>query len=221
MNGWRTPTKRSSAPMNSSRSMSEQLAKIEGDTPRPSCGRTCPAIAARASGRAAAHAGITCANTPAARIASEAGVRSPMALLLAACFVVTALVLSAYGGGIVTRWAPQLGSNAIVAPKVQRLPRSPRHPSFRWPSGGDSAASGSIRGSIAADNATAGNIPGSGRRPRRRMPRDLPSRRQQLRRQPPLRLLIKPQLLQKIARDLATLERNIEQLKANQQQMAS
>ena len=193
MNGWRTPTKRSSAPMNSSRSMSEQLAKIEGDDPAPSCGRTCPAIAARASCRAAAHAGITCASTPTASDRRQSRrSRSPMALLLAAGFVVTALVLSAYGGGIVTRWAPQLGSTRSSPPEDPTL-AAQSAPSIVQVAAAETAPlPATSEAASPAEQRHRKQHPWLRPRPRRRMPRHLPSRRQQLQRQPPRRLPIKP-----------------------------
>ena len=211
MNGWRTPTKRSSAPMNSSRSMSEQLAKMERDDPAPSCGRTCPAIAARASGRAAAHAGITCASTPTARIASKAGAPEPHGFAAGG-------VLRCHCPGLVGLWrraaCRPLGAAARFNAdhrrrKVQRLPRSPRHPSFKWPRPRQHHRTGSTHRQRHRKQ-----HPWPRLRPRRKM--RTAAGRHRSRRAPD-----QTQLLQTIARDLANLERTIEQLKANQQQMAN
>ena len=77
--------------------------------------------------------------------------------------------------------------------KIRRFPRSPLHLSFKWPR----------------------------RRQHHRKQRPwLRPHRKTPRRQLPQHLPI-TQLLQTMARDLANVERNIEQLKANQQQIAS
>lgn len=146
-----------------------------------------------------------------------------MALLLAAGFVVTALVLSAYGGGIVTRWAPQLGSTrssppegptlaAQSAPSIVQvasaetapIPATPKSTPQEAPPQSTSQPTPPQATSLAqAQTAPPDAAPPAVSPPAAAAPPD------------------QAQLLQKIARDLATLERNIEQLKANQQQMAT
>ncbi|MDE2377261.1 MAG: hypothetical protein KGM94_08320, partial [Bradyrhizobium sp.] len=106
--------------------MSEQLAKIEGSAARPPAAGVPKEPAAPLSSAAApssteppaqpAPAEPASAQAPPAQPSSQIASppakpvnRSPMAILLAACFVVAALIGSTYGG-IVTRWAPQPGS---------------------------------------------------------------------------------------------------------------
>jgi hypothetical protein len=148
-----------------------------------------------------------------------------VALLLAAGFVVAALVLSAYGGGVVTRWAPQLSSTrssppegpplaAQSAPSVVQvasaettsLPAAPQAapPQATQPQS-TTLAQAQTAPQDAAPPAGAPPVaaPPVAAAPAAAAPPD------------------QAQLLQKIARDLATLERSIEALKANQQQMAS
>ena len=199
--------------------MSERLAKIEGDTPRPAAAAPAPpsqpAPAAEPPPTQVSPAQVPPPQGSPAKPAS----RSPMALLLAACFVVTALVLSAYGGGIVTRWAPQLGSTrsspegptlaAQSAPSIVQVASAETAPlpatleaasPQTTPPQATSLAQAQTAPQDAAPPAVA---PPAAAAPAAAAPLD------------------QAQLLQKIARDLATLERNIEQLKANQQQMAT
>lgn len=209
--------------------MSERLAKIEGDTPRPAA--AAPAPQSQAEPSPAAEAPPTEASTaqvppPPAKSAS----RSPMALLMAAGFVVTALVLSAYGGGIVTRWAPQLGSArssppegptlaAQSAPSMVQvasaesvpLPATPRAtPQEAPPQATPSLPTSPLPTSLAqAQTAPPDAAPPAAAPPTAIAPPAAAAP------------LDQAQLLQKIARDLATLERNIEQLRTNQQQMAA
>ena len=115
-------------------------------------------------------------------------------LVLVACTIVATLVLqSSYGAGaklVVARWAPQLVSTS--------LPENPPVPAQPAPS--------TVQ--VAAAEATppqATTLPQTA-------PQDAP----------PATTAALPdqmELLQTMARDLANLERNIEQLKANQQQM--
>jgi hypothetical protein len=135
--------------------------------------------------------------------------RSPVALLLAASFVVVALALSAFGSGIVTRWGPQHGSTpsspseastlavqsapALVQVAAAETSPSPTAPQEALPPPTSLAQAQPAPQEAAPPAATA---------PAAAAPPD------------------QAELLQKIARDLATLERNVEQLKANQQQMA-
>ena len=142
--------------------MSERLAKIEGDTPRPAAAAPAPpsqpAPAAEPPPTQVSSAQVPPPQGSPAKPAS----RSPMALLLAACFVVTALVLSAYGGGIVTRWAPQLGSTRS-SPEGPTL-AAQSAPSIVQVASAETAPLPATleRPGTATDNATASNIPGSG-----------------------------------------------------------
>jgi hypothetical protein len=209
--------------------MSERLAKIEGDTPRPApaapAPQSQPAPVAEPPPVQVSPEHVAPSQVSPAKPAS----RSPMALLMAAGFVVTALVLSAYGGGIVTRWAPQLGSArssppegptlaAQSAPSLVQvasaetvpLPATPKAtsqeatsqatPSQPTPPRATSLAQAQTTPPDAAPPVAA---PPAVPPPAAAAPAD------------------QAQLLQKIARDLAALERNIEALKANQQQMAT
>ncbi len=118
-------------------------------------------------------------------------------LPLAACIVVAALVLqSSYGGGaklVVARWAPQLVSTPSLPPENAPLPAQPVP---------------SIVQLAAAEAAPPQATPLAQTAPPDAAPTATAA-------------LADTQLLQTMARDLANLERNIEQLKANQQQIAS
>ena len=148
-----------------------------------------------------------------------------MALLLAAGFVVTALVLSAYGGGIVTRWAPQLGSTRSSPPEGPTL-AAQSAPSIvqvasaetaQLPATLETAAPQAAPPQPTPPQATslaqAQTAPPDAAPPAAAPPAVSPPAAAA----PP----DQAQFLQKIARDLATLERNIDQLKSNQQQMAT
>ena len=119
-------------------------------------------------------------------------------LPLAACIVVAALVLqSSYGGGpkvVVARGAPQVVSTPTLPPENPPFPAQPA------PSMGQVAA---------AETAPPQATPVA-----QTVPQDAT---------PPTTAAVpdQTQLLQTMARDLANLERSIEQLKANQQQIAS
>ena len=119
-------------------------------------------------------------------------------LLLAACIVVVALVLQSSAGGgakaIVARWAPRLVSAASLPPENPPLPAQP--------------ASSSVQ------VATAEAAPPQATAVAQTAPQDAA----------PAAAAALPdqtQLLQTMARDLANVERDIEQLKVNQLQMAS
>jgi hypothetical protein len=119
-------------------------------------------------------------------------------LLLAACIVVVALALqSSHGGGakpIVARWAPQLVSAASLPPENPPLPAQPASSSVQV------AAAEAAPPQATATAQTA---------PQDAAPTAAPA------------LPDQTQLLQTMARDLANVERDIEQLKVNQLQMAS
>ena len=124
--------------------------------------------------------------------------RALVGLPLAACIVVAALVLqSSYGGGaklIVARWAPQLVSTPSLPPENLPFPAQP-DPSTVQVAAAETAPSQATPLAQTAPQDAAPTAPAA-----------LPDQ---------------TQLLQTVARDLANLERNIEQLKANQQQIAS
>jgi hypothetical protein len=119
-------------------------------------------------------------------------------LPLAACIVVAALVLqSSYGGGaklVVARWAPQLVSTASLPPENAPLPAQPAP---------------SIVQVAAAEAAPPQATPLAQTAPQDAAPTATAAPADHT------------ELLQTMARDLANVERNIEQLKANQQQIAS
>jgi hypothetical protein len=125
-------------------------------------------------------------------------IRALVGLPLAACIIVAALVLqSSYGGGaklVVARWAPQLASTPSLPPENPPFPAQPLP---------------SIVQAAAAEAAPPQATP-----PAQAAPQDAA----------PTATAALPdhtQLLQTMARDLANMERSIEQLRANQQQMAS
>jgi hypothetical protein len=119
-------------------------------------------------------------------------------LPLAACIVVAALVLqSSYGGGaklVVARWAPQLVSTPSLSPENATLPAQPAP---------------SIVQVAAAEAASPQATPLAQTAPQDAAPTATAA------------LPDHTQLLQTMARDLANVQQNIEQLKANQQQIAS
>ncbi len=124
--------------------------------------------------------------------------RALVGLPLAACIVVAALVLqSSYGGGakqVVARWAPQLVSTSSLPPENSPFPTQPAPPTVQ----------------VAAAEAA--------------LPQATPLAQTAPQDASPTATAAVPdytQLLQTMAHDLANAERNIEQLKANQQQIAS
>ena len=197
--------------------MSEQLAKIEGDAARSPAGGVpkepavpLPSAAALSSAEPpamVASAEPVSAPAPPAQASPQIGSapvsptkpgnRSTMALMLAACFVVAALIGSTYGGGIVTRWGPQPGSKQSSPPEAPTL-AAQSAPALVQVAAAEITPPPAAPQDAAPPAATAPAAPS----PATAAPPDQAA------------------LLQKIARDLATLERNIEQLKANQQQTA-
>jgi hypothetical protein len=123
---------------------------------------------------------------------------------LAACITVAALLvlLLSYGDGptlIVARWAPQPVSTPTLPPENLPSPAQPAPSTFQV---------------AAAESAPAQATPPQATTLAQAAPQDAA----------PTASAALPdhtQLLQTMARDLANLERNIEQLKANQQQIAS
>jgi hypothetical protein len=123
--------------------------------------------------------------------------RGLVGLLLAACITAAALVFqSSYGGEaklVVARWAPQLVSTPSLPPENAPLPAQPAP---------------SIVQVAAAEAAPPQATPVAQAAPQDASPTATAA------------LADQAQLLQKMARDLANLEQTIEQLKANQQQIA-
>jgi hypothetical protein len=124
--------------------------------------------------------------------------RALVGLPLAACIVVAALVLeSSYGGGaklVLSRWTPQFVSTLSLPPENAPLPAQPAP---------------SIVQVAAAEATPPQATPLAQTAPQDAAPTVAAA------------LADHTQLLQTMTRDLANLERNIEQLKANQQQIAS
>ena len=118
-------------------------------------------------------------------------------LPLAACIVVAGLVLySSYGSGaklLVARWAPQRALTPSLPPENPPLPAQPALSTVQVAAAEAAPPQATLLAQTAPQDAAPTATPA------------LPD---------------PTQLLQKMARDLANLERNIEQLKANQQQMA-
>jgi hypothetical protein len=186
--------------------LSEQLAKIERDAGRPPSAGPGPQLPPRMPAHRAL---VGQMERDAARRPPSAGpgpqlppsrpaLRALVGLPLAACIVVAGLVLqSSYGGGakpVVARWAPQLVSTPSSPPENARLPAQPAP---------------SIVQAAAAEAAPPQATPVAQTAPQNAAPTATAA------------LPDHAQLLQTMARDLANVERNIEQLKANQQQMAS
>jgi hypothetical protein len=126
------------------------------------------------------------------------GLQALVGLPLAACIVVAALVLqSSYGGGAklaVARWALQVLSTPSLPPENAPLPAPPAP---------------FIVQVAAAEAPPPQPTPVAQTAPQDAAPRATAA------------LPDHTQLLQTMARDLANVERNVEQLKASQQQMAS
>jgi len=143
------------------------------------------------------------AQPPSAELGPQSPPRRPapralVGLALAACIVVAALVWqSSYGGGarlVVARWAPQLVSTPSSPPENAPLPAQPA-PSIVQVAAAEAAPPQATLLAQAAPQAAAPAAAAA-----------LPDQ---------------TQLLQAMARDLANVERTIEQLRANQQQIAS
>jgi hypothetical protein len=119
-------------------------------------------------------------------------------LPLAACIVVAGLVLySSYGSGaklLVARWAPQIALTPSLPPENPPLPAQPALSTVQVAA----AEAAPPQATLLAQTA-----------PQDGAPTATPA------------LPDPTQLLQTMGRDLANLERNIEQLRANQQQIAS
>jgi hypothetical protein len=130
-------------------------------------------------------------------------IRALVGLPLAACILVAALVL--YGGGaklVVARWAPQPVSTPSLPPENPPLPAQPTPSIVQQPPP-------SIVQVAAAEAAPPQAAPQTQTAPQDAAPTTTAA------------LPDQTQLLQSMVRDLANLERTIEQLKANQQQIAS
>jgi len=125
-------------------------------------------------------------------------IRALVGLPVAACIIVAALVLqSSYGGGaklVVARWTPQIASTAPLPPENPPSPAQPA-PSIVQVAAAEAAPPQAAPVAQTAPQETAPTVAAP-----------LPDH---------------TQLLQTMARDLANMERSIEQLQATQQQMAS
>jgi hypothetical protein len=136
--------------------------------------------------------------------------RTLVALPIAACIIVAALVLqSTYGDGAklgIPRWAPQRASAPALPPE------DPPAPAQSTPSAVQLASVEAVPPQVAPPPSPAppGPILAQAALPQEARPATAAP--------PPSD---QTQLLQTMARDLANLERNIEQLRTNQQQMAS
>jgi hypothetical protein len=132
------------------------------------------------------------------------GLLTLVGLSLAACITVVALLvlLLSYGDGpapIVARWEPQPVSTESLSPENLPSPAQPAPSTFQV---------------AAAESAPAPATPSQATNLAQAAPQDAAPAA-------PAAPPDQTQLLQTIARDLANLERTIEQLKANQQQVAS
>jgi hypothetical protein len=137
--------------------------------------------------------------------------RALVGLLLLACIVLAALVLqSSYGGEaklIVARWAPQFVSTSLLTTE-DPFPVQPAISTVQ----------------IAAAVAATPAAPPPATPPAQTAPQDATPATTAAQDATPTAAAALPdqtQLLQTIARDLANVQRNIEQLKANQQQITS
>ena len=150
--------------------VSEQLAKMERDDARPLPARPGPQSSPAPSSPAPSP--TTQAPTTQSPPAQSPPAQSPperparrgaVGMLLVACFVVTALVLSAYGSGaklVVARWAPQLVSTPSPPPESPTL-AAQSAPSIVQVAAAETAPPPATR-NTATGNATASNIPGPG-----------------------------------------------------------
>jgi len=176
--------------------LTEQLARMERDDAHPS------------SARLGSHEPGPHEPSPQPPPGGRPALLTLVGLSLAACITVVALLvlLLSYGDGptlIVARWAPQPASTPTLPP--ENLP-SPAQPA---PSTVQVAAAEPAPPQAASPQAT----PPQATLLAQTAPQDAAPTA-------PAALPDQTQLLQTIARDLANLERTIEQLKANQQQMA-
>jgi hypothetical protein len=179
--------------------LSEELAKMERDAARPPSAGPGPQLPpGRPALRAVGQMERDAARPPSAGLGpTRAALRALVGLALAACIVVAALVLqSSYGGGakpVVARWA-QLVSTPSSPPENAPLPAQPAPSTVQ---------------AAAAEAAPPQTTPVVQTAPQNAAPTATAA------------LPDHAQLLQTMARDLANVEQNIEQLKANQQQLAS
>ncbi len=141
--------------------------------------------------------------------------RALVGLALAACIVVAALVLqSSYGSRaklVVARWAPQLVSTRLLPPQNPPLPAQPAPPIVQVAEAAPPQATPLAQ--TAPQAAPLAQTPPQATPLAQTAPQDAAPTA--------TAALADTQLLQAMARDLANVERNIEQLKANQQQIAS
>ena len=186
--------------------LTEQLARMERDDARPPSARPGPhGPGSHEPGSQEPGAQDWLARTcPQPPPGGRPALRTLVGLSLAACITVAALLvlLLSYGDGptlIVARWAPQPVSTPSLPPENPPSPAQPAPSTFQV---------------AAAESAPAQATPPQATTLAQAAPQDAAPAA-------PAALPDQTQLLQTIARDLANLERNIEQLKANQQQIAS
>jgi hypothetical protein len=133
----------------------------------------------------------------------SAALRGLTGLLLAACIVIAAFVVQAPSGDkvkpIIARWAPQLVSTSSLQPERPGLPAQLRPSVVEVAAAADPAAPQAAPPAETAPQAA---------RPQVTAPTAAPPTEQ-------------AQLLESMSRDLANLTQDIEQLKANQEQIAS
>jgi hypothetical protein len=174
--------------------VSEQVAKMEREAAQPRSAEPAPQPppSAGPAPQPAPSTGLAQQSRP-----RRSALRALIGLALAAGIVVAALVLQSSHGGaarlVVARWAQQLVSTPLLPPENPHLPAQPAPSTVR----------------VAAAEA----VPPQATPPAQTAPQNAA----------PTATAALPdqtQLLQAMARNLANLERDIEQLKANQQQMA-
>ena len=188
--------------------LSEQLAKMERDDARPPPAHLPQDLARNPTARASHRepAASRRRTNPTLTAAGKPALRTPSACLWRRASLSLPWFCSrpmAAGSCCRPLGAAARFNAIIVAGKSAVCPRNPRHLPFRWP------RRRSHRSSASASTTAASNDPWLRAAPQDAAPAAPAA--------PP----DQTQLLQTIARDLANLERNIEQLKANQQQIAS
>lgn len=174
--------------------LTEQLAKMERDDAHPP--------SARPDQPGPGQQGLG-PHEPDPQPPRRPALRTLIGLTLASCTIVAALVLQLpYDGEaklVVARWAPQLASTPSLPPEVPPSPAQPAPSTFQM---------------AASETAPAQATPPQTTTLAQATPQDAAPAA-------PAAIPDNTQLLQTMARDLANLERNIEQLRANQQQIAS
>jgi len=188
--------------------LTEQLAKMERDDAQPASATPVPQEPGPASPELGSHeSGPQVTAEPIPGSEPPPGRRTLLTrvgLPLAACIVAAVLFLqSSYGDGaklVVARWAPQLVSTPPTPPENPPSPAQPAPATFQ----------------VAAAESVPAQAP-----PPPQVTTLAQAAPQDAAPAAPATAPDQTQLLQTIARDLANLERNVEQLRTNQQQMAN